>query len=130
MAAHPGHPAGRVSGDVAYAIGGQGLLSRTGDGGRHWTQLRPALAPTGLIDVLSPGTALGAQDTGDAGAILRSADGIAATYEASAPERPRGGCGEAGTAAGPGWLRARCLAGTTRSTGRGFPPPATACCSP
>jgi photosystem II stability/assembly factor-like uncharacterized protein len=64
-----------VSGDVAYAIGGQGLLSRTGDGGRHWTQLRPALAPTGLLDVLSPGTALGAQDTGDAGAILRSADG-------------------------------------------------------
>jgi len=99
-----------VSGDVAYAIGGQGLLSRTGDGGRHWTQLRPALAPTGLLDVLSPGTALGAQDTGDAGAILRSADGgnswtrladlpgvvtqlsfpssadgIAATYQANAP---------------------------------------------
>jgi photosystem II stability/assembly factor-like uncharacterized protein len=99
-----------VSGDVAYAIGGQGLLSRTGDGGRHWTQLRPALAPTGLLDVLSPGTALGAQDVGDAGAILRSADGghswtkladlpgvvtqlsfpssadgIAATYQASAP---------------------------------------------
>jgi photosystem II stability/assembly factor-like uncharacterized protein len=80
------------------------------DGGRHWTQLRPALAPTGLLDVLSPGTALGAQDVGDAGAILRSADGghswtkladlpgvvtqlsfpssadgIAATYQASAP---------------------------------------------
>jgi photosystem II stability/assembly factor-like uncharacterized protein len=99
-----------VSGDVAYAIGGQGLAARTADGGRHWTQLRPALAPTGLVDALSPGTALGAQNAGDAGAILRSADGghswtkladlpgvvtqlsfpfpadgIAATYQASAP---------------------------------------------
>jgi photosystem II stability/assembly factor-like uncharacterized protein len=64
-----------VSKDVAYAIGGQGLLARTGDGGLHWTQLRPALAPAGLLDVLSPGTALGTQDAGDAGAILRSADG-------------------------------------------------------
>ena len=99
-----------LSGDVAYAIGGQDLLFRTGDGGQHWTQLRPALAPAGLLDVLSPETALGAQDAGDAGAILRSADGghswtkltdlpgvvtqlsfpspvdgIAATYQASAP---------------------------------------------
>ena len=99
-----------VSGDVAYAIGGQGLLARTGDGGLHWTELRPAPAPTGLLDVLGPATALGAQDAGDAGAILRSADGghswtelahlpgvvtqldfpvpadgIAATYQAGAP---------------------------------------------
>jgi photosystem II stability/assembly factor-like uncharacterized protein len=64
-----------VSGEVAYAIGGQDLLARTGDGGRHWTELRPAPAPTGLLDVLGPATALGAQDAGDAGAILRSADG-------------------------------------------------------
>jgi hypothetical protein len=32
----------------------------------------PAPAPTGLLDVLGPATALGAQDAGDAGAILRS----------------------------------------------------------
>jgi photosystem II stability/assembly factor-like uncharacterized protein len=64
-----------VNGEVAYAIGGQGLLARTGDGGLHWTELRPAPAPTGLLDVLGPATALGAQDAGDAGAILRSADG-------------------------------------------------------
>jgi len=64
-----------VSADVAYAIGDQGLLSRTGDGGQHWTQLRPAVAPAGLLDVLSPDTALGAQDAGEAGAILRSSDG-------------------------------------------------------
>ena len=99
-----------VSGEVAYAIGGQGLLARTGDGGLHWTELRPAPAPTGLLDVLGPATALGAQDAGDAGAILRSADGghtwtelahlpgvvtqldfpvpadgVAATYQAGAP---------------------------------------------
>jgi photosystem II stability/assembly factor-like uncharacterized protein len=64
-----------VSGEVAYAIGGQGLLARTGDGGLHWTELRPAPAPTGLLAVLGPATALGAQDAGDAGAILRSVDG-------------------------------------------------------
>ena len=99
-----------VSGEVAYAIGGQDLLARTGDGGLHWTELRPAPAPTGLLDVLGPATALGAQDAGDAGAILRSADGghtwtelahlpgvvtqldfpapadgVAATYQAGAP---------------------------------------------
>jgi photosystem II stability/assembly factor-like uncharacterized protein len=99
-----------VSGEVAYAIGGQDLLTRTGDGGLHWTELRPAPAPTGLLDVLGPATALGAQDAGDAGAILRSADGghtwtelahlpgmvtqldfpgpadgVAATYQAGAP---------------------------------------------
>jgi photosystem II stability/assembly factor-like uncharacterized protein len=114
-----------VSGEVAYAIGGQDLLARTGDGGLQWTELRPAPAPTGLLDVLGPTTALGAQDAGDAGAILRSADGghtwtelahlpgmvtqldfpvatdgIAATYQpASRPGRPRGGYGAAGTAA-------------------------------
>ena len=74
--------------------------------------MRPALAPTGLLDVVSPGTALGAQDAGDAGAILRSAgggrswteladlpgvvtqldfpvpaDGVAATYQAGVPAR-------------------------------------------
>jgi photosystem II stability/assembly factor-like uncharacterized protein len=95
-----------VSGDVAYAVGGQGLLSR-------WTQLGPALAPAGFLDVLGPGTALAAQDAGDAGAILRSSDGghgwtelarlpgvvtqldfpvpddgVAATYQPGVPSRP------------------------------------------
>jgi photosystem II stability/assembly factor-like uncharacterized protein len=33
-----------VSADVAYAIGDQGLLSRTGDGGQHWTRSLPGQA--------------------------------------------------------------------------------------
>jgi photosystem II stability/assembly factor-like uncharacterized protein len=36
-----------VSRDVAYAISDTGALSRTGDGGRHWTQVLPAPAPAG-----------------------------------------------------------------------------------
>jgi photosystem II stability/assembly factor-like uncharacterized protein len=64
-----------VSQDVAYAISGQDVLIRTGDGGQHWTQLRPAAAPAGQVDVLSATTALAAQDASDAGAILRSGNG-------------------------------------------------------
>ncbi len=64
-----------VSHDVAYAISGQDVLSRTDDGGRHWTQLWPAPTPVGQVDVLSQDTALAAQDASDAGAILRSANG-------------------------------------------------------
>lgn len=64
-----------VSQDVAYAINGQDVLSRTADGGQHWTQLLPAIAPAGQVDVLSTTTALAAQDASDAGAILRSDNG-------------------------------------------------------
>jgi photosystem II stability/assembly factor-like uncharacterized protein len=64
-----------VSKDVAYAISGQDVLSRTSDGGQHWTQLRPAPAPAGQVDALSTTTALAAQDASDAGAILRSGNG-------------------------------------------------------
>jgi photosystem II stability/assembly factor-like uncharacterized protein len=64
-----------VSHDVAYAISDQGALSRTGDGGQHWTQLLPAPVPTGQLAAASSTTALAAQDANDAGAILRSADG-------------------------------------------------------
>jgi photosystem II stability/assembly factor-like uncharacterized protein len=64
-----------VSQDVAYAISGQDVLSRTGDGGQHWAQLLPAIAPAGQVDVLSTTTALAAQDAGDAGAVLRSENG-------------------------------------------------------
>ena len=48
-------PPGKISTGPRSLPGG--LLSRTGDGGRHWTELRPALAPTGLLDVVSPGNA-------------------------------------------------------------------------
>jgi photosystem II stability/assembly factor-like uncharacterized protein len=64
-----------VSQDVAYAIAGTGVLVRTADGGQHWTQLRPAAVPVGLLDALSANTAVAAQDAGDAGAILRSGNG-------------------------------------------------------
>lgn len=100
-----------VSQDVAYAIT-QGAVVRTGDGGRHWTQLLPAPAPAGQVAAVSATTALGDQDMAgavDAGAVLRSedagrswqqvadlpgivtwldfpsaADGIAVTYQAGA----------------------------------------------
>jgi photosystem II stability/assembly factor-like uncharacterized protein len=71
-----------VSSDIAYAISDwtspQGVqvsvLARTENGGRTWTELLPALAPTGQLDALSPTTALGAQDAISAGAVLRSTD--------------------------------------------------------
>ena len=59
----------------AYAISDQGVLSVTFDGGALWTQLLPAPAPVGLVDAMSPSTAVAAQDQADAGAVLRSADG-------------------------------------------------------
>ena len=64
-----------VSGSEAYAISDQGVLSVTFDGGARWTQLVPAPAPAGQLDVLGQGTAIAAQDQADAGAVLRSADG-------------------------------------------------------
>jgi photosystem II stability/assembly factor-like uncharacterized protein len=66
-----------VSQDVAYAIT-QDAVVRTGDGGRHWTQLLPAPAPAGQVAAVSATTALGGQDTvgaAEAGAVLRTEDG-------------------------------------------------------
>jgi hypothetical protein len=62
-----------VDGKVAYAISGE-VVARSDDGGQHWTQLLPALAPTGQLDALDQHTALGAGDTVDAGAVLRTTD--------------------------------------------------------
>ena len=59
-----------VSGQVAYAIGGQGALSRTVDGGRTWTQVLPSAVPAGEL-AAAGGVAFGAQDGNDAGAVLR-----------------------------------------------------------
>ena len=64
-----------VSRDVAYALSDQGALARTDDGGRQWTQLLPAAAPTGQLDAVSATTAFGGQDATDAGAVLRSGNG-------------------------------------------------------
>jgi photosystem II stability/assembly factor-like uncharacterized protein len=64
-----------VSRDVAYAISSENTVVRSDDGGRHWVQLLPALAPTGQLDAIDPSTALGSQDATDAGAILRTSDG-------------------------------------------------------
>ena len=67
-----------VSDDVAYAITGQGVITRTDDGGRQWTQVLPALAPAGQIDPLSATTALadqGAFGAFDTGAILLTGNG-------------------------------------------------------
>jgi photosystem II stability/assembly factor-like uncharacterized protein len=64
-----------VSRNVAYAISAQNAVVRTDDGGRRWTQLLPALAPTGQLEAVSASTALGAQDATDAGAVLRTTDG-------------------------------------------------------
>ena len=65
-----------VSRDVAYAITDQDVIARTTDGGRHWTQLLPALVPAGQADPVSATTSLGDQDTGfDAGAIVRTENG-------------------------------------------------------
>jgi photosystem II stability/assembly factor-like uncharacterized protein len=61
-----------VNAQVAYAIGGQGMLARTDDGGQHWTQVLPAPVPGGELDVVGAGMAFGAQDGDDAGAILRA----------------------------------------------------------
>jgi photosystem II stability/assembly factor-like uncharacterized protein len=38
-----------VSGQVAYAIGSQGSLSRTMDGGRAWTRVLPSAVPSGEL---------------------------------------------------------------------------------
>jgi photosystem II stability/assembly factor-like uncharacterized protein len=97
-----------VSPEVAYAIGDQGVLSRTTDGGQHWTQVLPAPVPTGVLATAGGGTVFGAQDASGSGAILRAGpgqpwqqvadlpgvvtqldftsalDGYAATYEADA----------------------------------------------
>jgi len=64
-----------VSERQAYAISDQGVLSVTFDGGARWTQLVPAPAPVGQVDVLGQATAIAAQDQADAGAVLRSSDG-------------------------------------------------------
>jgi photosystem II stability/assembly factor-like uncharacterized protein len=61
-----------VNAQVAYAIGDLGTLSRTTDGGQHWTQLRPAPVPAGAVDAVGAGLAFGAQDQANAGAIVRS----------------------------------------------------------
>jgi len=66
-----------VSQEVAYAIT-QDAVVRTGDGGRHWTQLLPALAPAGQVAAVSATIALGDQDTvgaADTGAVLCTKDG-------------------------------------------------------
>lgn len=61
--------------DSAYALGSQGVLARTDDGGQRWTQLLPAPTPAGQVEALSASTALAAQDASDAGAVLRTTDG-------------------------------------------------------
>lgn len=60
-----------VSADVAWAIGGQGALSRTADGGQHWTQVLPAPSPSGELAALGARAAIGGQDATDSGAIVR-----------------------------------------------------------
>lgn len=73
-----------VSGQVAYAIGDQGVLSRTENGGREWTQVLPSAVPAGAVAAVplngapasdSGSVAFGAQDVNDAGAVLRAAPG-------------------------------------------------------
>jgi photosystem II stability/assembly factor-like uncharacterized protein len=64
-----------VSQDVAYALSGEGVLSRTSDGGYNWRQVLPAPVPAGQVDALSATRALAAQDQSDAGAILRTDNG-------------------------------------------------------
>ena len=61
-----------VNAQVAYAIGDLGSLSRTTDGGQHWTQLLPVPVPAGAVDAVGAGLAFGAQDQANAGAIVRS----------------------------------------------------------
>ena len=64
-----------VNRHVAYAISTENTVVRSDDGGQHWAQLLPALAPTGQLDARGQSTALGSQDATDAGAILRATDG-------------------------------------------------------
>jgi photosystem II stability/assembly factor-like uncharacterized protein len=64
-----------VNQEVAYAIGDQGALSRTTDGGQHWSQLLPAPEPTGTLATAGAGAVFGAQDASASGAILRAAPG-------------------------------------------------------
>lgn len=66
-----------ASQDAAFAIT-QGAVVRTSDGGRHWTRLLPAPAPSGQVAAVNATTALGDQDAAgaaDAGAVLRTSDG-------------------------------------------------------
>lgn len=74
-----------VSQDVAYAIGDEGVLSRTADGGQHWTQLLPAPVPAGELAASGTGTVFGAQDGSGAGAILRAGPGQAWQQVADLP---------------------------------------------
>jgi photosystem II stability/assembly factor-like uncharacterized protein len=63
-----------VTGREAWAIG-DGVVSVTFDGGALWTQVLPAPSPTGPVEAVTGTTALAAQDTANAGAVLRSDDG-------------------------------------------------------
>lgn len=63
-----------VSGRVAYAIGDQGELSRTEDGGQRWTQVLPSAVPSGSL-AAAGGVVYGAQDGTGAGAVLRAVPG-------------------------------------------------------
>jgi photosystem II stability/assembly factor-like uncharacterized protein len=74
-----------VSQDVAYAIGDQGVLSRTTDGGQHWTQVLPAPVPTGVLATAGDGTVFGAQDASGSGAILRAGPGTSWQQVADLP---------------------------------------------
>jgi len=66
-----------VSANVAYAIGEQGALSRTENGGQSWAQVLPSPVPSGELAVppASGASAFGAQNSNDAGAVLRSVSG-------------------------------------------------------
>jgi photosystem II stability/assembly factor-like uncharacterized protein len=66
-----------VTQDVAYAVTESGALSRTADGGQHWTQVLPPPSPvfTSQLAVTGVQTALATGDPSNAGAVLRSADG-------------------------------------------------------
>jgi hypothetical protein len=66
-----------ISADTAYAVSDTGALSRTTDNGQHWTQVLPAPEPQGSLaairtdGVTQSDEVIGAQDAGDAGAIVR-----------------------------------------------------------
>jgi photosystem II stability/assembly factor-like uncharacterized protein len=52
-----------------------GVVARTSDAGREWTQVWPSLVPTGPLAALSPTRALGAGDAVDPGIVMRTDDG-------------------------------------------------------
>jgi photosystem II stability/assembly factor-like uncharacterized protein len=69
-----------LSPDLGYAVGGggsqqAGFLVRTTDGGRTFTQLLPALAPTGQVDFVSSRVGYGVGLTSDPQALLATSDG-------------------------------------------------------